>query len=292
MKQNETIKAKKKAIIYNCEKCDYSTSKISNYKAHLLTTKHINETEMKQKKANINQCICCEQVFNSRTTLWRHKKNCYIKPDDDNIKDIPPNKNEEDISNKELITYLMKQNAELIEVIKSGTHHTTNNITNNKNKTFNLNFFLNETCKDAINITDFVSSIELQIKDLENTAKEGYIDGISNIIIKQLKSLDVNKRPIHCSDVKRETLYIKDNDAWEKENEQKNKMKKAIKEISNKNIKQLPNWMSKHPHHKEYNHPDNDDYLNIITTCMAGDNIEEDINKIITNISKEVIINK
>ncbi len=289
-----TKKSLKIPCIYTCNFCNYNTSSLKDYNKHLLTKKHINNASTTNNNAinpikKVYVCINCNKEHNDRAGLWRHKKKCV-----DEMCNITSVIKEEDITNKELIAFLIKQNKELMEVIKNGTHNTTNNTTNNNinKKTFNLQFFLNETCKDALNINDFVNNINPQLKDLENMTKEGYVGGISNIIIKELKNMDISKRPIHCSDIKRETLYIKDNNSWEKENEQKQKMKKVIKEISNKNIRQLPIWMNKHPHHKDYDHPDNDDYLNIIRSCMAGEEVQEDIDKIIKIVSKEVVIDK
>jgi hypothetical protein len=282
----------KSPTIHSCKLCHYNTSNSKDYNKHLLTNKHkgnVLETNGNDKSPQTFFCQSCDKYYKTRAGLWKHMKLCT------QIKATTNNTETGIVVDKELVEFLIKQNAELMEIIKNGTHNTTNsnnNNTINKNKTFNLQFFLNETCKDALNITDFVSSIQLQLKDLENTAKDGYVSGISNIIIKELKDLEVCKRPIHCSDLKRETLYIKDNNAWEKENEEKIKMKQVIKEVANKNIKQIPAWQIKHPHHKEYNHADNQDFMNLLTSCMAGDDQEEDLDKIIKNLSKEVVIDK
>ena len=179
----------------------------------------------------------------------------------------------------------------MMKVLQNGTH----NHTNSHNKTFNLQFFLNETCKDAMNIMDFVESIQLQLSDLESVGKLGYVEGISNIITKNLKALDVTQRPVHCTDKKRETIYIKDEDKWEKEDDQKVKLRKAIKKVANKNIKQISEWQKQNP---EYNDPDskqNDKYMKIVLNSMSGSTIEEqknNINKIIKNVAKEVVIEK
>jgi hypothetical protein len=200
---------------------------------------------------------------------------------------------------------LVKQNSELIketsecksmmmEIIKNGTHNTTN-MNNSHNKTFNLQFFLNETCKDALNITDFVSSVKMSLEDLEYTGRKGYIEGVSNIIVKNLNNLEEYKRPIHCSDHKREILYIKDNDTWTKENEDKPVLTKAIKKIANENIKQIYKWKEQHPDCTDVDSKKNNLYLKIVSNSMNGSTQEEsnkNINKIISNVAKEVIINK
>ncbi len=307
MKQNETKIVPKSSNKYCCKLCDYNTCRLSQYERHLNTSKHkniqneTNETSFETKNNKKFQCKCL-QIFNSRTTLWRHNKTCKLK--DNNTSTEINIEIKEDMSiiqklfeeNKEFKKIIMDQTKTIQELaMKVGnTINTNSNNTINK-KTFNLNFFLNETCKDALNMTDFVNSIQIHLKDLENTATEGYVNGISNIIIRELKDLDINKRPIHCSDIKRETLYIKDNNSWIKENEEKDKIKKVIKEVSNKNIKQIPKWIQEHPHFSECNHKDNDMYLNLIMGSMNGstkEEQEENINKIIKNLTKEVVIEK
>jgi hypothetical protein len=198
---------------------------------------------------------------------------------------------------------LIKQNSELIketsdfknmmiEVIKNGTHNTTH--TNSHNKTFNLQLFLNETCKDAMNIMDFVDSIKLQLSDLENVGKLGYVDGISKIIVSNLNSLDETKRPVHCTDSKREVMYVKDEDKWEKENESKQKMRKVIKHVAHKNTKLLKDYKTKYPgcDKSESKYSEKYDKLIIEAFGGKGDNDDEKENKIIRNIAKEVTIEK
>ena len=192
---------------------------------------------------------------------------------------------------------LQKQNSELqkqmLEVIKNGTNNTTNN-NNSHNKTFNLNLFLNETCKNAMNIMDFVDSIKIQLTDIESIGELGFVNGISKLIINNLKALDENMRPVHCSDQKREHLYVKDANVWNKEDSDNKKMKKAIKYIAHKNICSLSLWKDKYP---EYNNSDSkrsDQYNCITMEAMggAGNNDEEKSNKIVKKIAKSVLINK
>jgi hypothetical protein len=200
---------------------------------------------------------------------------------------------------------LIKQNSELIkettgiknmmlEVIKNGTHNHSNNNTNSLNKTFNLQFFLNETCKDAMNIMDFVETIKVQLCDLEKVGQIGYVEGISNIIVKNLNSLDETKRPVHCTDAKREVLYVKDEDKWEKENKDKQKLRKVIKEVAYKNSKMLKEYKSKHPDCDKSESKFSDQYNKLIIEAMGGkgDNDLEKEDKIIKNIAKEVTIEK
>jgi hypothetical protein len=239
-------------------------------------------------------CEICNLKFNHQSSYCRHKKKCQ--------ESISVLKNE--ITDKELImllikeqTKLVEQNSELLEVIKNGTTNNINNSHNNtnfNNKTFNLQFFLNETCKDAMNIMDFVDSIKLQLSDLENVGKMGYVEGISNIITTKLKSLDVTQRPVHCTDKKREVLYIKDENKWEKEDDDKKKIRKVIKKVATKNALMLPNFKEVHPDCIKISSKFADQYNKIIVESMggSGDNDTEKEDKIIRNIVKNISIDK
>ena len=219
----------KSSIKYECFSCNYFTSRKSQYDRHLLTDKHCslqNPTSEKFQTIKTYECICGKSYKHS-STFYAHKKHCSENygHNSDNLNKI------NGFDKDDLIITLLKQNAELLEIVKNGTHNTTNNTTNNNhtnshNKAFNLNFFLNETCKNAMNITDFVDSIKLQLSDFMDVGEAGFVQGISNIIVKKLNDLDETIRPIHCTDQKRETFYVKDEDKWEKEEEDKKKMKK------------------------------------------------------------------
>ena len=199
----------------------------------------------------------------------------------------------------DLINYLIKENHEfkslILEIVKKDTtqNNTTNsnNTINSHNKTFNLQFFLNETCKNAMNITDFVNSIKLQLSDLENVAKIGYVEGLSKIIIKNLNALDVTERPVHCSDSKRDTMYVKDEDKWEKENEDNHKVLKAIEDIANKNTKLVPEWKKKNPECSSSKSHKADVYSHIMIQAVCSNN-DANNNKILKKIAKEVTIDK
>ena len=245
---------------------------------------------------NITLCCynCeCGNTYKHHSGLWRHKKTCKIENDIGNNN----NKKTDEPTDKELIMLLIKENSELknmmMKVIENGTHNTTTH-TNSHNKAFNLNFFLNETCKDAMNIMDFVDSIKLQLSDLENVGKLGYVEGISNIIVKNLNDLDVTERPIHCTDKKRETLYVKDEDKWEKEDEDKKKIKNVIKKVANKNIRLLQKFKEAHPDCGKSSSKFSDQYNKIIVEAMggSGDNDSEKEEKIIQKISKNITIDK
>ena len=288
---------------YACILCDYSTSKKGNYNNHCESKKHksrvcaLNDLENNEKIDNnpIYQCKKCEKIFNDRSGLWRHNKKCAISNDlivdGINIKD-----------KDEFVIHLLRQNGELqkslIEISNktnmNNSYNNNNNI-NTTNNSFNLNLFLNETCKNAMNISDFVSSIKLNLEDLEHTGKKGYIEGISNIIVKNLNDLEQHMRPLHCSDSKREILYIKDNNEWGKETEDKPILTKAIKTIANENIKQISKWREQYPDCIESDSKKNNMYLKIVSNSMNGLTKEEgdkNIHKIISNVAKETIIQK
>ena len=289
MKQNETHLVPESSDIFVCEYCDYNTSRKSQYDRHLSTDKHkkreneTNETYLKQESSKKFVCFC-NKSFNSRTSLWRHKNKCIEE------------KIHEEPSDKELIMMLIKQNSQLIEknaeLVKNGTHNTTN--TNSHNKTFNLQFFLNETCKDAMNIMDFVDSIKLQLCDLENVGKIGFVEGISKIIVKNLNLLDENMRPVHCTDTKREVMYVKDEDKWEKENNNNPKIRKLIKHVTHKNTKLLKDFKTKYQGCEKSDSQYSDKYDKLIIEAFGGkgDNDEEKENKIIKNISNVTAIDK
>jgi hypothetical protein len=299
---------------FYCNTCDYYTSKKSSYNDHIMSAKHA-----KQSSANIlgdfgdahsafllpmHTCEKCNKKYKSRNGLWKHKKTC-----GGNIVDNSQNPFDA-ISEKELILMLIKDNNELrkmmmeqqslmiesnnkvLDICKNGTHNTTH--TNSHNKAFNLNFFLNETCKNAMNIMEFAESIQLQLSDLENIGKVGYVEGISNIIVKNLKALDVTERPIHCADKKREVIYIKDDNKWEKEDPDKKNIKKVINKVAFKNQRLLPKFKEAHPGCNMAESQYSDQYSKIVIEAMggAGNNDEEKADKIIRNILKEVTIDK
>jgi len=285
---------------YYCNNCDYKCSKKSSWSQHLSTSKHQNANEKLIPAKKEYACEKCSNTFKHQSSYCRHKKKCHIviynESESDSDSELEDNiKNS--MSDKELIMILVKQNSQLMDVIKNGTHNTNNshNNTNSLNKTFNLQFFLNETCKDAMNIGDFVSSIKPQLADLEATGRLGYVEGVSNIILNNLKTLKIHDRPIHCSDQKREVIYIKDNDEWTKEDEDKPILTKAIKVIANENIKNIKEWRNENPDCTNSDSKKNNLYLKIVSNAMSGSSAEEsskNINKIISNVAKQVVIDK
>jgi hypothetical protein len=310
----ETENNAKNAKKYNCDLCHFVCSKKSNYDTHILTRKHkkrengnqmetletqndLNKMPKMPKMPEVFSCEFCSREYKNKSGLWKHNKKCVNiqestieEPKKDN--DIVLLLLKENQEFKQLIIEQNKQNSEMqkqmLELAQKPT--TTINGNNNCNNRFNLNVFLNEKCKDAMNIMDFVDSLKLTLQDLEKTAELGYVKGITNIIMNGLNQLDVCKRPIHCSDLKRETLYIKDNNAWEKENDEKKKITRAIRHISIKNAKQVGEWTKENKGYNDSSSKKNDKYLKIVSEANGGE--PEEINKIISNVSSKVTIDK
>jgi hypothetical protein len=288
----------KSAKYFECILCDFKCCKQSNYDRHLLTGKHLfkqnlNNFEHISCQNPVLQCDICGKSYKGRNGLWYHKQKCKeltLSNNDDEYDSDEP------VSDKKLILMLINQNKELMEIVKKGTHNTINNNNNinSHNKTFNLQVFLNETCKDAMNISDFIESVKLQVSDLENVGKVGYIEGISNIIIKNLQALEVEKRPVHCTDQKREVMYVKEDNVWEKEDEANKRLRKAIRKIAHKNICMFKAFREKYPDCEEYDSKKNSQYNTIVYEAMGGkgDNDYEKDTKIIKKIAKVVGIEK
>ena len=296
------IFTKKKHQKFYCDFCDFVSNSKRELIRHVLTPKHQNTDKIltdTDKKTTFyhnltNTFICdCGREYKHRQSLHTHKKKCPTQ----NI-----NQDENNHSNEtEIILTLLQQNnqlqSQIIEMCKEKSIMNINNTgvnINSNNKTFNLNVFLNETCKDAMNITEFVDSLKLQLSDLESVGKLGFVEGISNIIVKNLKALDVHKRPVHCSDSKREVMYIKDDNKWEKENDEKKRLRKVIKKIADKNSRLLPEFKKKYPDCIKSSSPYSDQYNKLIIEAMggSGDNDLEKEDKIIKKIAKNVTIDK
>jgi len=302
MKQQKTPKNPKR---FSCQKCQFLTYNKKDYDRHITTRKHRNETDETKKTPNI-ECDKCNGVFTSRTTLWRHNKTCNVLLDkeSDIDTDIEPNSNTEPNLNMiSMFNHMMKENQELREILKvqhkqlldvASETKVVNHI-NTINNRFNLNFFLNEQCKDAMNLSDFLNNIEVSLEDVSNVGRLGYADGISRIIINALKDMDVYERPIHCSDIKREIMYIKENDIWEKDDERKYQMKRVLKLISHKNVKRLLDWREAHPGWLVYDSKEEAECLRITNESMGGGSDEENerlYKKMIRKIAHETLIDK
>ena len=287
-----------------CDKCHFISHNKKDYNRHLLTRKHLNIDKMLTTSPNFASntphqlCYCeCGKEYKHRQSLSIHKKTCtkinHSEPVNNNNTNLSP----------ELIIEMIKQNNELhkqiLELCKNTT--TTNNTNHNNtinnnshNKTFNLQIFLNDTCKNAMNLTDFVSSLQIDLEDLESVGELGFVNGLSKLIINGLNDLEECERPVHCSDLKRESMYVKDDNKWEKEDAENTKMKKALKQIAHKNIKMLPVWKTQTPDCKRSDSHLSDKYSHMVIEAMggSGDNDDEKANKIIRKIAKEVTIKK
>jgi len=301
--------------IYSCIKCDYKTVKNSEWLKHILTRKHIDRTNLEQNDTKCDEkakykCNKCEKTYKARNSLWYHEKKCENKKAE----------NEKiDEENPQMFTLLLTQNMELIKQnqefkdllaeqhksiidlvgkLNGSTNtncHNNTNSNNTNNNQFNLNFFLNEQCKDALNIEDFINQLQVKVTDLDMMGRIGFTEGISKIFIRGLKELDVFKRPIHCSDLKREVMYVKDNNSWEKDTDEKSKMKNAIKFIAAKNFNQLSEWIEENPEYNDYDSKKHKEYHNIIIKAAGGATPEEDeknFNKIIRTVAPEITIDK
>jgi hypothetical protein len=313
----ETTFSSESSNIFYCEKCHYTTSRKSQYGRHILTSKHVGgnkmETEKFQKVPN-HKCSGCDKVYKDRSGLWKHQQKCKASEEkckiteenntlvteekEENTEENNQNENmnilinlfqEQLKENKELKELIIEQQKKIME-ISAGTS-ITNNTTNNK---FNLNIFLNEMCKDAFNITDFINGIDVSFKDFENFGKLGYVGSINNILIRELKGIDVYKRPFHCSDLKREIIHVKDNNTWVKDEDKKH-MKRAIKLIEHKNIKLVPGWLKANPAAEDYTSKKHDQYNKMLYNVMGemkDEDNERNYEKIIKNVAKEILIDR
>jgi len=291
MEINEIYPKKPKEFF--CKNCNFITYNKKDYSRHIVTKKHIVNTNqcfsIEKPEKTPYKCIC-GKIYKENSGLWRHKKVCKF---DENENNTLIEKSQD--NNDKLIEYLMKENKEIkemiLEIVKNGITNTTNNTnthTNSHNKAFNLNFFLNETCKNAMNITDFVDSIKLQLTDLMEVGELGYVEGISKIIVKNLNNLDETIRPVHCTDKKRETMYVKDQGEWSKEDENKTKLKRAINKVADKNIRLLPQFREKYPEYRNSSSKISDVHDKLVIEVMeTADDKKE---KIIKNISRATTI--
>ena len=323
-KTNENIPKNPK---FSCYDCKYITDNKKDFNKHNLTLKHLNNVKSTEKNEIVTSevtvsdtislkkqpqiCISCNKIYKSRNGLWLHKKKCIseqIENSEENsiIPEEKHNKTDEEL--RELKTMFMKMieinqdlQKQIVELAKESKSIINNNTTNNNNNNnttnnnkFNLNIFLNEKCKDAFNITDFINGIDVGFKDFENFGRLGYVGSINNILIRELKGLDVYKRPIHCSDLKREVIHVKDNDTWVKDEDKKH-MKRAIKLIEHKNIKLVPSWLKANPKADDITTKKHEEYMKILDNSMGemkDEDNERNYDKIIRNVAKEILIDK
>jgi hypothetical protein len=330
MANENTLAPIKTSLKFNCIVCDFNCSKQSDFSRHLITAKHLNANKANANDATPKHvCSVCDHIFKHASSLSRHKKKCIVlselAPDiaPDIAHDIAPVYDFESDSDcepvkkpklyekdnmiellisenkdfKNIILELVKNNGDLqkqmMEVCSKGSNSMTNSHNHSHNKTFNMQFFLNEKCKDAMNIKDFVNSMTLELEDLEEVGKLGYVEGISNIMIRKLNALDVYNRPIHCSDAKREIMFVKDDNIWEKENCTYDKLRKAIKSVTYKNSALLGPWSEKYPNCLNNQHHLNDIYVQMLGQAMGGkESFLDSENKIMKKIAKAVLIEK
>ena len=317
---------------FSCELCDYHASYQSDYTRHLLTAKHLRltksndlerENERRRLSGSIYTCTTCNKEYKSSSGLWNHKKKCitaieqpFIQPPPttqlenafipnnipNNILDIIVNivKTNEDIKHimfeqmKQQMDYNKETQKQLIELVREPRNTNSNN-NNTQTNHFNLHFFLNETCKDAINISEFIENIKIDLYDVENVGRKGYITGITDMIVKNLNDLGMTKRPFHCTDTKRETIYIKDNDKWDKDSETKEKFQRVLNQIYEKNWTALRKWSQANPDIRVLDSKENKLYHKILeqTDCIKGlDKLPETNEKIIRRLSETIKIDR
>jgi hypothetical protein len=312
--QFDTNKIQKNNKKYSCDACDFNTGNKTRYDTHLTTKKHQRNISVEEPQSisrkKCHDCQICGKEFANKSGLWKHKKKCvFIESKPQESGGIPQNLLIELIKSniqtaffeesKKMHNIIREQNDKIIELAKTqnvtNNNITNNNTTTNNNNQFNLNLFLNETCKDAISITDFVNSVKLQISDFEETGRIGYVEGITKIFLKCLKEYDVEKRPMHCTDTKRETVYIKNNDIWEKENDDKKYLNWAVGAVANLNFNQHVEWQKEHPDCTVNDSKSNNEFMKLTSVALGGHmNQNEDKlrEKIMKNVLKEITIDK
>ena len=322
-------KTQKNITIYECKCCDFKCSKKGDWDRHINRRKHIKLSTRDEQvtiKTSKFKCELCEKEYISRNGLWVHKKKCCLIQDSVTPQNIILNISDlqnDQTKQQQFIDYLLKENSEfkqlmieqnkhmmeqmneqnkqnknMMELAKNAGNnnsHNSHNTNNTNNNNFNLQFFLNDTCKDAMNIMEFVDQLQVSVKDLEETGRLGYSEGISKIFINGLKQINISDRPIHCSDSKREIVYIKDKNEWTKEDDNKSLLTNAIKHVAHKNMRQIKEWTKVNPEYNDSSSKQNDRYLKIVSNSMNGSTEEEtnkNYNKIIKNITKETVIDK
>jgi hypothetical protein len=318
----------KQAQIYECKICNYVSSKKSNIDNHFATRKHKKEM-MEQKKKIMEMenkptilCSICNIKYLTKSGLWKHLQKHHNEQEPLSVPEPvqvplpvpvpapePPRQEQSNTivldqatlvdlikQNSEFKELLLEQHNKIIELANKATtnNNTINNNTVNSNNTFNLQVFLNETCKDAMNISEFIENLNIQFKELENVGNNGYVTGISDIILKRIKGLEVSKRPLHCTDVKRETMYIRDENEWNKDNEEKTKLKKFVEQVANQNYKKIPEWCQENPECRDMYHEKYEYCMQLMRNSLGDlDEKQEKLyDKVIKNIARQVTVDK
>ena len=296
-----TIITSNPSFNFSCEVCYFKCSKKGDYTRHITTAKHLSNAGLLQKTPSL-VCCNCEKSFKDRSGLWRHKKKCVVSNDMHQTVNPSTETEVQMLSNTifELVKQnndfkqlLIEQNQKMLEIAGNMGNNNNNHTVNSNNK-FNLNVFLNEKCKNAMTLTDFVNSMKLTIEDFINTGELGFIEGISNIIVERINSMDLHDRPLHCTDLKRETVYIKDSDKWEKD-EDKDKLRKAVKGVAYKNERMRPIWYEETPEVDILGSENCEKFFKYSKSALGGYGKEQTKSfedKVIRNILKEVTIDK
>jgi len=300
----------KSSVKFECKCCDYATSKQSQYDRHLLTSKHKRLTYPNEngQKGTIHSCHC-GKIYKHLSSLCKHRKSCDYNDNNNNNREPSITTQQNTVDNTSLIVELLKQNQEfkdliveerrefqkiIIEMAGNAGNNTNCHNTNSNNK-FNLNLFLNETCKDAIAMNDFIQNLEVTVEDFINTGDVGFVNGISKVMVERMREMDLHTRPMHCTDLKRETIYVKDAEKWEKD-EDKRVLRSAVKSVANKNYKQLQEWYdNSKPEVEQLGTEECENYFKYYKAALGGYGKDEDKkfeDKIMRNVMKEAIIDK
>lgn len=289
---------------FQCEICDFQCSRKNDWNRHLMTAKHkknvviCHTTDTTKIQPLVFRCECGKE-YNHRASLHNHKKKCQkvaksVKVAEEENEESKEEENQSisDIRHEYEVKLLKQENRHLKEMleVKGNNMINSNNTTNNNTMNFNIQYFLNEQCKDALNLTDFINSLQVQLEDLEYTTDNGHVKGITNIFQNALNKLSVEQRPMHCTDLKRDVLYIKDNDEWKKD-EDKGMMKSAVNKVVDKNLSNSEKWLDKHPDVFTPGSRDSNRYIKM-TENSLGTGEEKETNKVMKNIMKEVLVDK
>jgi len=302
-----TLGLQKSCSKFTCEFCDYTTSKSSSYNKHLLTAKHKKATNDYKKLPKVAlECPTCGKEFAHRQNLWRHRRsgvcenvlqNEFIKQENTTKQDLTENLTmlfqRQMHENNEFKQMMLEQTNQMLEIAKH-SQVINNNTTNNNNQRFNINFFLNDTCKDAMSITDFLKNMNVKVDELDYIGNHGYVSGMTKMIMDRLKTMDVTKRPIHCTDIKRETMYIKEDDGWSKDTDELTKLRKILSRISMTNYRTMPDWKTANPE-CEVMETRTYDFCYKMMKAILGDVEDEQLkldNKVIKTLAKELFVNK
>ena len=287
---------------YFCKFCNFSCSNKKDYNRHELTAKHQirSNTNEKTPKNPKNEYRCsCNKIYKHASSLWNHKQKCSYVKVDMNVEintDMTDNNTIMNLlkQNNDFKELIIEQNKTIIELSKNTGSIINNTNTTNNNQKFNLNFFLNTTCKDAMNMSEFIENIEVNFKDIENIGKNGYVSGMTDMILSRIKELDVTKRPMHCTDLKRETLYIKDNDEWTKDTPENTKFHQMMDYVAKQNYAKMPLWRQRNPECLDSDHPKYDFCIKMMRNMLGDVGAEQKRldNKVLKNLSKHILVDK